>query len=131
MLGLETRVATIAGLRVTEFVPGSMSPPAACIGVPDIDNYRLTMGRGKFQMEFTVTVFTSAAWDRTGQLLLAEYMRPTGANSMITAIEGDKTLGGIADDCWVTGFRRLGLEEVALIGYFGGEFSVNVVANGV
>jgi hypothetical protein len=134
MQALEARLKTIPApneLRAADTIPGSIMPPAAMVGCPDIENYRETMGRGKYRLQFTITVFTSAAWDRTGQLKLAAYANPTGPSSIITAVEADKTLGGLVDDCMVVGFRKLGLEEWALLQYFGGEFTVQVVANGV
>lgn len=131
MLGIETRLKTITGLRVAEYVADQINPPAAVVGVPEIDSYHATMGRGRFTLEPTVTVFTSAALDRVGQLKLASYANPTGANSVVAAIEGDKTLGGVVEDCIVVSFRPLGMEEVGVIGYYGGEFTLRTIASGV
>lgn len=130
MAGIETRLATISGLRVNDVAPDQINPPAAFVGVPPIPNYRLTMGRAKYLIEPTITVLVSAAWDRAGQLRLAGYANPTGSTSIITAVEGDKTLGGIVSDCVVDGFSPLGMEEVGLIGYYGGRFSLRVVLDG-
>lgn len=131
MLGIETRLATISGLRVTEYIADQINPPAAVVGVPEIDSYHATMGRGRFTISPTVTVFTSAAYDRVGQLKLASYANPTGSSSIVVAIEGDKTLGGVVDDCIVVSFRPLGLEEVGVIGFYGGEFTLQAIASGV
>lgn len=131
MLGIETRLATIAGLRTSEIAADQINPPQAIVGVPGIPEYRLTFGRGRFQISPTVTVLVSAALDRTGQLKLASYANATGASSIPAAIEGDRTLGGIVEECVVDNFRVLGLEEVGIIGYYGGEFSLRVVAPGV
>lgn len=130
MQGIETRLATITGLRVNDVIPDQINPPQAIVGVPPIPRYHATMQRGRFQLEPTVTVLVSAALDRVGQEALAEYANPTGAKSIITAIEADKTLGGVVDDCIVTSFRPLGLEEVGLIGYYGGVFDLQVIAQG-
>lgn len=131
MLGIEARLATIAGLRTSEITPDQISPPQAIVGVPDIPEYRITFGRGRFQIAPTVTILVSAALDRIGQLKLASYANATGASSIPAAIEGDRTLGGIVEECKVDDFRVLGLEEVGAIGYFGGVFSLTVVAPGV
>lgn len=131
MLGIETRLKTISGLRVSEYVADQINPPAALVGVPEISSYHATMGRGRFTIEPTVTVLTSAAYDRAGQLKLAGYANPTGSSSVVVAIEGDKTLGGVVDDCIVVDFRPLGMEEVGLIGYYGGVFTLRVIASGV
>jgi len=131
MLGIETRLKTISGLRVEEFAPDQINPPQAVIGVPPVPSYHATMGRGRFTLEPTVTIFVSKSWNRTGQLKLASYANPTGDSSVVTAIEADKTLGGVVDDCFVVDFQPLGLEEVGLIGYYGGVFTLRAIASGV
>jgi hypothetical protein len=129
MQGIEARLATIEGLRTKDVTPDQISPPCAFVGVPPMD-YRLTMGRASYLIKPTITVLVSAAWDRVGQLKLAGYANPTGSTSVIAAIEGDRTLGGIADDCVVDDFEPLGMEEVGAIGYYGGRFSMRVVLDG-
>lgn len=130
MQAIETRLATISGLRVNDVAPDQINPPAAFVGVPPIPNYRLTMGRARYSITPTITVLTSASWDRAGQLKLASYANPTGASSIPAAVEGDRTLGGIADECLVDDFAPLGMEEVGLIGYYGGRFSLRVILSG-
>lgn len=130
MAGVEARLATISGLRTSDIIPDQINPPCAIVGVPDVPNYRVTMARGFYELDFTVTVLVSAALDRIGQIKLAGYMNPIGATSIITAIEGDKTLGGAVADSYVRSFRRLGIREVGEIGFYGGEFVVYVVAGG-
>lgn len=130
MAGIEDRLDTIDGLRVSDISADQINPPQAIVGVPPIPQYHASMSRGIFRLEPTVTVFTSAALDRTGQRALAGYANPTGATSVIAAIEGDKTLGGVVDDCIVVSFEPLGLQEVGLIGYYGGRFQLRVVAEG-
>jgi len=130
MQGIETRLATISGLRTSEFIADQINPPQALVGVPTIPRYHATMQRGRFQLEPTVTVFVSAALDRVGQQLLAEYANPTGTKSIIAAIEGDKTLGGIVDDCNVISFRPLGMVAVGVAEYLAGEFDLQAIAQG-
>lgn len=133
MDGIETRLATVTKLRATSEVPERIDPAAtggyAIVGVPPI-NYRLTMGRAKYELPFTITVLTSQAVSRIGQRLLAGFADPRGTGSIIVAIEGDPTLGGIVDTCWLTDFRPLGIEEVGVLGYYGGLFNGLVVASG-
>lgn len=131
MLGIETRLKTIAGLRVTEFTPDQVTPPAAFVGVPPIPEYRSTFGRGIYTLTPTVTVLTSTALDRVGQLKLAGYANPTGSTSIAVAIEGDRTLGGLVDECWVTAFRPTGFETAGGLTYYGGVFDLTVKARGV
>lgn len=131
MEGIETRLETISGLRVRDIAADQINPPAAIVGIPPVPNYHATMGRGRFTVEPTVTVLVSAAYDRAGQHNLAAYANPTGTRSVVVAIEGDKTLGGVVDDCIVVSFEPLGLQEVGQIGYYGGRFQLRAIASGV
>lgn len=129
--GIETQLATIDGLRVTEYVPDQINPPQASVGPPAIPEYRSSFRRGIFAITPTVTIFTSAATDRAGQWALMDYMNPTGSKSIPAAIEADKTLGGLVDDCIVDNFTPLGLEQVGALGYYGGVFSLRVICPGM
>lgn len=130
MRGLETRLATITGLRVSDIAPDQINPPQAIIGIPPIESYHAAMRRGLMTFDPSVYVLVSATLDRIGQEQLAGYANPTGATSIVEAIYGDKTLGGVAHDCIVRSFRPLGLEEVGQIGYYGGVWEIHVVAAG-
>lgn len=131
MQAIETRVDTIDGLRTKDHSPGEISPPCAIVAVPPVPTYHGTFGGAKFPIRPTITVLTGNTLDRVGQHKLAGYANPTGETSIKAAIEADKTLGGIVDDCFVVSFRPLGLEEVGAIGYFGGLFELSVQARGV
>lgn len=125
--GIEARLLTI-DLRATAFVADNITPPAAVIGVPEVESYEEAFARGKYNLAPTITVLTSAALDRTGQLALADYATPAGPLSVFEAIQADRTLGGAAEDCRVDSFRPLGREEVGAIGYYGGVFTLTVLA---
>lgn len=124
MLGIETRLATIEGLRTSPIQPDQINPPSAIVGVPPVAEYQQAFGRGKYLIEPTITVLVSAAIDRVGQMALAEYAAITGLKSIPLAIRGDRTLNGSAEDAEVLSFRPLGLEEVGQIGYYGGLFAL-------
>jgi hypothetical protein len=127
-LGLEARLETIQGLRPSEFVPSKITPPAAIVALAEVPNYRVALSGVKFDVNMTVTILVSAAFDRVGQMNLLAYADRVGEKSVFAAVEADRTLGGAADDCQVTGFRPLGLEEVGLLQYYGGVFSLRVMA---
>lgn len=128
MQGIEQRLLTIDGLRVSDTVPGQVNPPQAIVGVPPIPDYAAGLQRhARPTIEPTVTVLTSSALDRVGQLALAAYADPVGARSVPAAVAADKTLGGVVSDCLVVRFDLLGIEEVGLIGYFGGRFTLRVL----
>jgi hypothetical protein len=131
MLGIETRLATISGLRVAEYAPDQINPPQAIVGVPPVPDYRRTFGaEGYLNIEPTVTVLVSAALDRTGQMKLASYTDKTGGQSIYAAIEADKTLGITGVECIVKSFEPLGLRDVGALGYYGGVFRLACIATG-
>jgi hypothetical protein len=130
MVGIKNRLATITGLGTAEVFPDTVSLPVAIVGVPDVPSYHATMGRGKMDLAFTVTVLVSSTFNHDGQIALAGYANPTGSSSVVAAIEGDRTLGAVVDDCHVASFRGLTRAEVTAIGYYGGVFTVSVIANG-
>jgi hypothetical protein len=130
MTALEMALEGIAGLRVADVVPDQMTPPVAFVGVPEIAEYHSTFGPGFFTLSPTITVLVSAALDRIGQRKLASYADPASTTSIRRAVEADMTLGGVVSQAWVQDFRPLGLEEVNAIGYYGGIFTVTVVAQG-
>lgn len=130
MAGIETRLATISGLRTSDTLAPQISPPWAMVGVPPVENYHATMGSRRFELNPTISVFTSTSWDRTGQLKLAGYANQTGSTSIRAAVEADRTLGGVVEDCVVDSFRPINIEEFGEIGYFGGVFQLRVFARG-
>lgn len=130
MAGLETRLQTIAGLNTADTVPGQITPPYAYVGVPEIPSYRVAFGRGSWMPNPTITILTSSKAMGDDQLVLASYADVTGANSIPLAIEADRTLGLAGVDCIVTSFRPLGMEEVATLGYYGGIFTLQMIAPG-
>lgn len=137
MQGIEERLAAIEGLRTSEFIADQINPPMAVVGVPPIENYRLAFRRGSWELRPQVYILVSAVLDRVGQAALAEFASPTGERSIPLAIEGDRTvtaqqtLDGLVSDVVVDSFRPLGMEEVGLIGYYGGVFELRVIASGV
>jgi hypothetical protein len=130
MAGIEGRLATIAGLRVSDTVPGQVNPPQAIVGVPAVETYQAGLNpHERPSLAPTITILVSAAMDRTGQLALAAYADPTGPRSIPAAIAADSSLGGVLgrSGCLVTRFDPLGIEEVGLIGYYGGRFTLRVI----
>ncbi|MBT2213462.1 hypothetical protein [Actinomadura sp. NEAU-AAG7] len=115
---------------MSPIAPDQITPPVAIVGVPPIESYHATMARGRATYDTTIYILVSAALDRTGQEALASYADPTGPRSVISAIYGDRTLGGVAEDCLVRSFRPLGVEEVGQIGYYGGSFELRIITAG-
>lgn len=130
MQGIRSRLATISNLETREYLPDQIMPPIAIVGVPPITEYRTTFGRGRFTLEPTVTILVSARMDQAGQTDLAKYADVQGATSIPAAIEGDRTLGGVVEECWVLSFRPMGMEDLGRIGYYGGVFNLRTIAEG-
>ena len=128
--GIETRIETIDGLRIAPYLPGQVTVPQAWAGVPAVTAYHGAMSMGNVVSEPTVTLVTSAASDRAGQAKLAGYVDPAGPTSRRAAVEYDRTLGGLVDDCIVVSFQPFGIETIAAIGYYGGVFQLRVMASG-
>jgi hypothetical protein len=128
---VETRLETISGLRTAEYVPDAVNPPQAVVDFSGPIDYHQTFVHGKQRLELTVIILVSRSVDRIGSAALAAYASTTGTNSIHAAIEGDATLGGIVDDCTVAEFRRLGQEEIDGLGFYGGVFTLHVIAPGI
>ncbi len=128
---IETALETIPGLRTSEFVPDSGNPPQAVVDWEGEIDYHGTAKHGMQIINCSVIIIVSRASDRAGNQALAGYASATGTNSIHAAIEADATLGGVVDDCNVVGFRRLSSEEVAGLNYYGGVFTLSVIAKGI
>lgn len=129
--GIETRLKTIQGLNVTDYVPEQVNPPQAFVDVPEID-YRMSFSpTGLRSIKLTVTILVSASYVGHQKKLLP-YIDQTGASSVFAAIEADKTLGLPDVECVVGPgpYQRLGLQDVGLIGYYGGVFQLTCLATG-
>ena len=135
MDAVEVRLKTIPGLRTDDIAAGqqnvSGNASVATVAVPPIPAYRSTMGRGSYELLLDVYVNVSPTPTRVGQRKLAAFASQTGDKSIRAAVEADRTLGGTVQDCIVRSFEPLGLEQVGALGYFGGVFSLYVIASGV
>lgn len=123
--GIADRLATIDGLRSYSFQPLAARPPMAFV-IPDSVDYDLDMRRGADTSTFAVTVMVALTDDRAAQANLDKYV--FGADSVKTAIEADRTLGGIADTCRVVEMRNYGSITFGDQQYVGCEFVVEVIA---
>lgn len=125
--GLANRLATISGLRYAAVVPEDPNPPVAIV-IPSTITYDSTFGRAMDEYEFTILVLVGRVDSRTAQNLLDGYCNPSGATSIKTAIEGDRTLAGVAFDLRVTSMRNYQQTLVGDTTYLSAEFVVQVYA---
>lgn len=120
--GLETRLATIAGLRTSAYVPDSVAPPMAIVGLPTSATYDLSMGNGTDSLEIPIIIVAGKMSDRKSQSLLDEFVSGSGAKSIRAAIQGDRTLGGACASARITSAGNYGTTNIAGIDYLTVEF---------
>jgi hypothetical protein len=124
--GIATNLATIAGLRTAATVPDQINPPIAVV-MPNSITYDLAFARsGGDEYEFLVMVIVGRVDERSAQNKLDAYCSGSGASSIKTAIEKDKTLGGKAFDCRVSSLRGYQQVTVGDVVYLSAEFVVQV-----
>ena len=126
--GLATRLATISGLRTFAYQPDQLNAPLAYPMVEQV-LYHRTMFNWLNEIVFTVTVIVARPTERPAEASLDAYVSPTGASSIRAAIEGDRTLGGIVDDCQVeqaSGISSLSANDAD---YLSVDFTVRVYAS--
>lgn len=126
MDGLGVRLASISGLRTYDYPADAVAVPAAVVLFPEL-SYDDTMARGADRATFQVLVLVGKASDRSARDALALYLNGTGAKSIKTVIEADRTLGGSAQTTRVTE-ARVETFTVGGADYLGARFTVEVVA---
>ena len=93
---LKANLQTITSLRVYDLIPDVIVPPCAVVGqldfTFDIDNMR-----GLDQASVDIYVIVQRISERTGQDKLDNFLAGSGNGSIKTAIESDRTLGGLVD----------------------------------
>lgn len=127
--GIASNLSAISGLRTTtNFVPDNINPPYAIVAPNTVDFDQAFHG-GLATYNFTITVVVGRVDTRTAQNSLDAYCAPSGASSIKTAVESDRTLGGNAFDCRVTQMRNYGTIVLNENTYLAAEFDLVVQAN--
>ncbi|MAW27007.1 MAG: hypothetical protein CL498_03330 [Actinobacteria bacterium] len=125
--GLSTRLATISGLSVYSYVPDSIEPPTAVVGVMSSVDYDSTMSRGSDSYEIPLYLYVSRVDAELSQDSLDEFLAGSGSSSIKQAIEGDSTLGGVVSSARVVEASNYGVYTINSIDYLGVEFSVEII----
>lgn len=125
--GLETRLATITGLRVFDHVPDVFAPPCAFV-LPDVVNYWEGFSGGDARHEWTVTIIVGRTADRAAQRSLFEYISYSGTKSIRAAIEGDRTLGGVCQTLLVERADNIRMLTQGDANYLAADFAVRIHA---
>tara|TARA_R100001440_G_scaffold37494_2_gene56810 strand:- start:5430 stop:5840 length:411 start_codon:yes stop_codon:yes gene_type:complete len=126
--GLKTRLETISGLMVYDYVPDFIDPPTALVAPFNSLNFDSTMQRGSDTYEIPVILYVSKVDAETGQDNLDSFLAASGSNSIKAAIEGDTTLGGAAMSVRVVNATDYGEYEVTQgTSFLGVTFNVEVI----
>jgi hypothetical protein len=125
---LATNLQTISGLRSGGTIPDLVNPPF-CLITPSSVSYNRALSNGLTEYNFTLTAIVGRASERTAQNLLDAYCQPTGATSIKSAVESDKTLGGNAYDLRVTNMRNYGSTTIGETTYLAAEFDLVVYSD--
>ncbi len=112
LTGLATRLGTISGLRTSTYMPDQLNPP---VGFPVVESveYHKAFGGGDVVMRCSVFVIVGRYVDRTAYTVLDGYLSYDGATSIRAAIEGDRTLGGVASTLIVESGMNISAVSVA------------------
>jgi len=124
---LATNLATISGLRTAAELPDLPNPPIAIVNLKSVE-YDGAFNKGLTNYSFGITVVVGRAAEREAQRRLDAYIS-TGASSVKSAVESDKTLGGNAYDCRVVSMDSVGSLTISDNTYLAADFSVTVIAN--
>lgn len=126
--GLETNLETISGLRGYSEIPENPAIPAAVVILNSID-YDQSFQRGLTLYNFTITLVIGRMSTRNAQDQLNDFASNTGARSIKSAIQSDKTLSGSAFDVTVVSAGNIGTLNLNDGEYLSMEFTVTVYAN--
>ena len=93
---LKSNLQTITNMRVYDTIPDIVTPPCAVVGQLDF-TFDIDNARGLDQASVDVFVIVQRISERTGQDKLDLFLAGSGTGSIKTAIESDRTLGGLVD----------------------------------
>lgn len=127
--GLKERAETIS--RVTGYARpvGEVNVPAVVV-MPGQIVFDDTMERGSDLLSFTLVLLVADSDSDLAQQQLDDYLAGSGDKSLKAAIEGDQTLGGVADWTVVKGVQAYGLIEYSGRQYVGARLPVEVNVDG-
>lgn len=126
--GIAENLSKINGLRVSSFIPDNMNPPIAIVNPQGIE-YHKAFANGLNTYTFVVSVLVGRVSERTAQNTLDGYCASSGATSIKSAIESDRTLSGRAFDLIVSDMRNYGSVTIGDNTYLTAEFDCAVQAN--
>ncbi|QDP59221.1 MAG: hypothetical protein Tp1124SUR1244132_8 [Prokaryotic dsDNA virus sp.] len=125
---IKNNLANITSLSVFGFVPDSVQPPTAVVGVLDSIDYDASMQRGADRYEIPVYIYVGRVDAQDSQETLDGFLASSGSDSVKAQIESDTTLNSQAQSVRVTSAGNYGVYNINNIDYLGVEFIVEVIA---
>jgi hypothetical protein len=89
-------IEKISGIRIYDTIPDVIVPPCAIVGQLDF-TFDIDNARGLDQASVDIYVIVQRISERAGQDKLDELLSGTGSKSIKTALESDRTLGGLVN----------------------------------
>lgn len=99
--GLKNRLATIGGLKAYSYQPAQIIAPPYGFPVITQVNYHRAMGGGLVVYDCVVYIIVGRFTDERANADLDGYLAFSGVKSIRAALEGDETLGGVAQSLTV------------------------------
>jgi hypothetical protein len=128
----EALVVGVSGIKVYEYIPDTLTHPAAVIAPGDpVVSFDATLSRGADEYTFLVRVLVDNAQSEVADKALDAYLAGSGSQSIKQAIEDDPRLGGVVDFVSVTQARNYGVYEFGGVSSLGVEFVVVASASGI
>lgn len=124
--GLATNMGSISGLRTYADIPDNPNMPAAVVQLGSV-SYNQAFANGLTEYNFVITVIFGRIATTQAQRNL-DNLISTGAGSLKTAVESDRTLGGSAYDTRVAEMTNLTSVTIGDITYLSADFAVTVFA---
>lgn len=122
---IKTQLSSISGLRLYDTIPDSVNVPAAVVGLLDLE-FDASFNRGFDRASLDVILITGRMSERSAQNSLDSYLAGSGASSIKTVLENNKTLSGACQTLRVT-TATSGSLQVGGIDYLAYRYRVELI----
>ena len=122
--GITSALETIDNLRIYEWIPSTIQPPAAVVSL-GTGQYDADLDNGMI-VNYGVLVMLTRADDQNSQQRLDDFLGQD-TNSIFHAIDTNPTLSGSCDSCRVSSWNNPGTFTIGGIEYLGVEVNLEVL----
>ena len=122
--GITSALETIDNLRIYEWIPSTIQPPAAVVSL-GTGQYDADLDNGMI-VNYGVLVMLTRADDQNSQQRLDDFLGQD-TNSIFHAIDTNPTLSGSCDSARVTSWTNPGTFTIGGIEYLGVEVNLEVL----